>query len=113
MSVITDYLRDLPAAQRPQTQALYELLQRLLPAAVETFSYGMPALRQPGGPVLVYFGAFKGWVGFYPTSAPLSALASELVGFSHSKGALQLPYDRPLPETLIAKLVAVRLAALN
>nr|WP_257793766.1 DUF1801 domain-containing protein [Lacticaseibacillus kribbianus] len=104
----------MPAAQRPQTQALYDLLRGLLPEATETFSYGMPALRQPGGPVLVYFSAFKQWVGFYPTSAPLAALtADELAGFAHSKGALRLPYDRPLPRELIAKLVALRLSAVQ
>jgi uncharacterized protein YdhG (YjbR/CyaY superfamily) len=38
----------------------------------------------------------------------LPALASELEGYTMTKSALHFPVDRPLPKTLVRKLIAVR-----
>lgn len=111
MSPIPAYLAAAPAVARPHLAEMYTLLQRLLPTAEERISYGMPAFWQ--GRVLVYFGAAKHHLGFYPTSAPLVALRAELGAYHTSKGAIQFPYDRPLPTELITRLVAQRLTALK
>lgn len=39
----------------------------------------------------------------------LSQLADELEGYTMTKSALHFPVDRPLPESLVRKLIAVRL----
>ncbi|WP_179396044.1 YdeI/OmpD-associated family protein [Lacticaseibacillus absianus] len=108
MTIITDYLDALPAAQQPHARQLYAQLQQLLPSAVEQFSYGMPAFAQ-GGVTLVYFAAHQRWLGFYPTPGPLQALASQLGDWHRTKGAIQFPYAQPLPEAIVAALVRERL----
>lgn len=66
----------------------------------------MPALRQ--NRVLVYFGAFKGHIGFYPPirgDAGLEAKASTYAGENES---LRFPYDKPIPYDLISALTKLR-----
>lgn len=108
MTVITDYLDQAPAEAQPHLRATYALLKQLLPDAEERISYGMPTFWQQHN--LVHFMANKHHMGFYPTAEPLVDLADELGDFKHSKGAIQFPYDQPLPTALITKLVASRLA---
>jgi uncharacterized protein YdhG (YjbR/CyaY superfamily) len=40
----------------------------------------------------------------------LAQLANELEGYTMTKSALHFAVDQPLPETLVKKLIAVRLA---
>lgn len=40
----------------------------------------------------------------------LDQLADELRGYTMTKSALHFPIDRPLPKTVVEKLIAVRLA---
>ncbi|MGL0748454.1 DUF1801 domain-containing protein [Secundilactobacillus paracollinoides] len=108
MTVITDYIDQAPTLAQPHLQQIYALLKQLLPDAEERISYGMPTFWQQHN--LVHFIANKHHLGFYPTAAPLVELADELDGYTHSKGAIQFPYDRPLPTNLITKLVRSRLA---
>jgi uncharacterized protein YdhG (YjbR/CyaY superfamily) len=42
----------------------------------------------------------------------LSQLADELTGYDWSAGTLRFPVDRPLPETLVRRLVGTRLSEL-
>lgn len=111
MSPIPAYLAAAPAVARPHLAEMYALLQQLLPGAEERISYGMPAFWQ--GEIIVYFGAAKHHLGFYPTAAPLAALSAELGAYRTSKGAIQFPYEEPLPTELITRLVAQRLTTLK
>ena len=45
---------------------------------------------------------------FYPGSA-VRALKNELKGYDTSKGTLRFPADKPLPATLVRKLVKLRM----
>ncbi|MEY4604517.1 MAG: hypothetical protein RIT43_1809 [Bacteroidota bacterium] len=76
-------------------------------ACEEVISYNMPAFKLKH--VIVYFAAHKKHIGFYPTSKPIEALKDELKNFNYSKGAIQFPYDSPLPEVLIKKIIDFRL----
>ncbi|WP_143461368.1 iron chaperone [Levilactobacillus enshiensis] len=108
MSPIQSYLTT-PAAAKHHTElvAMYDLLKSLLPDATEKISYGMPAFYVAGKPV-IYFAAAKRHLGLYPTASPIVHFADELTAYHTSKGAIQLPYDQPLPENLIAAIVAFR-----
>jgi len=108
MSPIQSYL-NTPAAtdHHAELVAMYDLLKSLLPEATEKLSYGMPAFYIAGKPV-IYFAAAKHHLGLYPTPSPIVHFAEELAAYHTSKGAIQLPYDQPLPEKLIAAIVAFR-----
>ncbi len=49
-------------------------------------------------------------VSYLPHSGSVlsSLTAEELDGFSATKGALKMPVDTPLPDMLVARLIAVR-----
>lgn len=89
-------------------QKLRATIQAALPDAEETIAYGMPAFRQRVN--IVYYAGYKNHIGFYPSSAPIAHFAEDLKGFKTSKGAIQFPLDKPLPVTLIRRMVKWRLA---
>jgi uncharacterized protein YdhG (YjbR/CyaY superfamily) len=92
---------------------LREIIRSAVPKeAVEVISYGMPAFALPKP----FFGyaAFKRHIGVLPFSGSLfDRFDEELKPYTRTKGSLHLPYDKPLPEQLIRKLVRARLAAIT
>ncbi len=77
------------------------------PNALESISYGMPAYKLNGKP-LVYFAAFKNHIGFYATPTGHAEFAKELSDYKQGKGSVQFPVDRPLPYDLIKQIVVFR-----
>jgi uncharacterized protein YdhG (YjbR/CyaY superfamily) len=109
-SRIDAYLAKLPADQRESLQRLRVQIARLLPQAVETISYGMPAFAIDGRAV-IWFAGWKAHCSIYPlTDAFLKAHAEELKGYGRTKGSLHFTPQAPLPEWLVEQLVRDRLA---
>ena len=103
-------LARLPEEQRAALQALRETIAATAPEATEVFSYGAPAFRYRGHP-LVSYAAAKAHCAFYVMSpAVIVAHAAELEGFDTSKGAIRFTSDQPLPADLAATLVRDRMA---
>ena len=110
---IDAYLTARPAAQRAALQALRAQIARVVPEAVETVSYGMPAFRLRGR-LLVSFAGWKDHCSLYPlTETFLQAHAAELQGYERTKGSLHFTPEAPLPEALVEDLVRARLADLE
>ncbi len=87
---------------------LRELIVAAVPEAVEGRSYGMPAYRYRGKP-LAGLSAARGHAGFYPMSGDLiERHASELAGFSTSKGTLRLTPATRIPEAVVTTIVLER-----
>lgn len=107
MTIITDYIATAPESAQPHLKAIYALAKELLPTAEERISYGMPTFYH--GKNILHFAAAKNHLGFYPTPGPIEQFASELTGYKTSKGAVQFPYTKPLPEDLIRQMIAFRL----
>jgi hypothetical protein len=56
------------------------------------------------------FAAFKDHLSYLPHSGRvLGQLASDLSGYTMTKGSLHFPIDRPLPSAVVKKLIATRL----
>ncbi len=105
---VAAYLAALPADQRAALQRLRKLIHAAAPGAEECISYGVPAVRHRGK-VLVWFAAATRHCSFFP-GAVVADFASDLEGFSISKGTVRFQPDHPLPATLVRKLVKARLA---
>jgi uncharacterized protein YdhG (YjbR/CyaY superfamily) len=106
---IDDYLASVAEPKRTTLQKLRETIQDILPDAEEVISYGMPAFRL-NGKVIAGFAAFKTHLAYLPHSGSVfDELRDELAGYSSTEGSLHFPIDKPLPKTLVKKLIAVRL----
>lgn len=104
---VDDYIKLFPKEIHPSLQKIRSVIKSVVPKAEEIISYNMPAYKQHG--VLVYFAAYKNHIGFYPTSSGVRVFADYLKDYKTSKGAIQFQIDKPLPVTLIKKIVKFRM----
>jgi uncharacterized protein YdhG (YjbR/CyaY superfamily) len=74
--------------------------------ATEIISYQIPAFGRNG--VIVWYAAFADHVSLFPRGAVLAQFKDELTGFKTSKGTVRFPLDKPLPVTLIKRIVNAR-----
>ncbi len=112
MSPIDTYFAALPADQYACLTDLRQRLRHLLPDATEVISYAMPGHRI-GKKVIAGYAGFARHCGFYPHSGGIiPGLAAELetAGFKHSKSGVLFTPENPLPDTLLRRIVAARLA---
>ena len=106
---VEQYLSALPAEPRAALESLRATIRGAAPDATEALSYGMPAFKLDGRPLVAY-AAFKRHCSLFPMSTKaIEAFAEELEPFRTSKGTLQFQADRPLPPELVTKLVAARI----
>jgi len=77
----------------------------------EIISYKIPAFKYKG--VLVWFAAFADHCSFFPTAAVIEAFRKELKGYTLSKGTIQFAVNKPLPATLVKKMVKARVAQIE
>ena len=101
------YIEDFPEDVQALLQQVRSVIKAQAPEAVESISYGMPAYKMNGKP-LVYFAGFKNHLGFYATPTGHEAFASELAPYKQGKGSVQFPLNQPIPFDLIARIVAFR-----
>jgi uncharacterized protein YdhG (YjbR/CyaY superfamily) len=103
-------LASLPTDQRDALEALRRTIRAAAPEATEAISYGAPAFRYRGRP-LVSYGAAKTHCALYVMSpAVLEAHADEVRDFDTSKGTIRFTPDAPPPEALIVAVVRDRMA---
>ncbi len=107
-ATIDEYIATLPRDRQKILKELRETIRKAAPQAEEKISYQMPAFAQEGN--LVYFASLKDHIGFYPTPSGIEAFRDELAIYRSTKGAVQFPIDKPLPMTLISKVVKFRVA---
>ncbi|HEY4050614.1 MAG TPA: ester cyclase [Acidobacteriaceae bacterium] len=106
------YIAAISEPTQSTLRQIREIIRSAVPTeAAEVISYGIPAfaLSKP------FFGyaAFKNHFAILPFSGSLfNSFSEELKPYTHTKSSLHLPFDKPLPATLIRKLVLARLAAI-
>jgi uncharacterized protein YdhG (YjbR/CyaY superfamily) len=105
---VNAYIELQSAPQQECLKLLRELVLKLTPEAEEGFSYGMPAYRLAGKP-LIYFAAYSKHIGLYALPSAHAAFSDELKGYKQGKGSVQFPVDKELPLNLIARMIAFRI----
>jgi uncharacterized protein YdhG (YjbR/CyaY superfamily) len=103
---IDEYIAGFPADVQKILERIRRTIRKAAPAAKETISYRIPAFTLQGH--LVYFAAFKGHVGLYPTSLAMKKSLKDLSAYESGKGTARFPLDQPIPYGLIARMVKFR-----
>ena len=106
---VTDYLKAVPPPQRALLKKVRQTIKAAAPKAIEVISYGIPGYKYHG--VLVYFAAFKDHCSLFAVgTALMKEHKKALAPFKQSKGTIQFTVEKPLPLTLVRKLVKARVA---
>jgi len=103
---IDEYIGRFPPEIQERLEKVRRTIRKAAPKAEETISYRMPAFMLNG--VLVYLGAFKKHIGFYPRTTAIRKFKKELAPYTGAKGSVRFPFDEPLPLGLISKIVKFR-----
>ena len=108
---IDTYIDGFPKEIQKVLQLVRQAISETAPQARETIKYGMPTFTLSGN--LVYFGAFKNHLGFYPAPTDDKEFEAALSGYKTGRGSIQFPYNRPIPLDLIKKIVKWRIEKTN
>jgi len=101
-----EYISFFPQNVQVALQQVRQAIKDAAPQAQEVVSYGMPAFKQKG--ILVWFGAFKKHIGFFPKVSAMEAFKEQLADYQTSKGTIRFPLDKPIPIGLIKEIVKFR-----
>lgn len=101
-ATIEEYIGRQPDQVQPYLRQVNQAIRSVLPDADEKISWSMPTYWKKRN--LIQFAAFKKHIGLYPGPEAVKAFADKLEEYRTSKGAIQLPYEKPLPLELIAEI---------
>jgi len=106
---VEEYLASVPEPGRGALKKLRAIIRSVVPReASETISYRIPAIRYKG--VLLWFAAFSDHVSLFPTASVIRIFQKDLETYETSKGTVRFPVSKPLPVTLVKKMIKARLA---
>ncbi len=106
---VEQYLAAVPQPARGALNKVRATIRSVVPAETqEVISYGIPAFKHKK--VLVWYAAFADHCSLFPTASVIAKFKDELKRYRVSKGTIQFPTDKPLPATLLKKIVKMRLA---
>ena len=103
---INEYIKIFPKDIQKILEMVRQTIKKAAPEAEEAISYQMPTFKLNGN--LVHFAAFKNHIGFYPTPSGTKEFKKEISVFRSGKGSIQFPIDKPMPLSLIKKIVKYR-----
>lgn len=79
-----------------------DTIHAAIPEAEERISWSMPTFWKKQN--IIHFSAHKNHLGVYPGSEAIEHFSEQLVEYKSSKGAVQFPYNKPIPYELIAEI---------
>ena len=104
---IDEYIAGFPNDVQAILEKIRLTIRKAAPDAEETISYKLPTFTLKGK-YLVYFGAYKKHIGFYPAPTGIEKFKAELSVYEAGKATLKFPLDKPMPFNLITKIVKFR-----
>ena len=105
---VDEYLANLPEPARSTLTHIRAVIKSVVPKeTTEVISYRIPMFKYNG--MLVGYATFAKHCSLFPTgSGVIEMFAKELKGYKTSRGTIQFPSDKPLPDTLLKKIVKQR-----
>ena len=112
-TTVDEYLALVPEPARGTLLKMREAIHAAVPEATEAISYQMPTFKYRGHSI-VAIAAFKKHCSLFPMSgAVIDKFKEDLKHFHTSKGTLQFPPDKPLPASLMKKIIKARIAEIE
>jgi uncharacterized protein YdhG (YjbR/CyaY superfamily) len=100
---VDEYIAGFPASIQKKLKQVRAAIRKAAPQTEETIKYSIPTFTLNGN--LVSFAAYKNHIGLYPVPRGVDAFKKELSSYKGNKSTLQIPLDKPIPVTLISKIV--------
>lgn len=108
-TLVDAYHSRLPAVERKALEQIRKAVHAACPGAEECLSYGMPAVKFEGEPLVGWRAAAKHGA-FHPLSgSTVKTCKKALADYDTSKGTIRFPFDAVLPAKLVELLVAARI----
>ncbi len=101
---VDEYLSTLPGDVKVLLLTVKELIQKSAPKAEELISYNIPAFKL-NGINLIYFAGWKEHISIYPIPTGDAAFQKAISNYQGGKGTLKFPINKPLPISLIKKII--------
>jgi uncharacterized protein YdhG (YjbR/CyaY superfamily) len=108
---IDKYIAAFPEEVQPVLEKMRSIIRATAPGAGETIKYGIPTFTLGGN--LIHFGGYRKHIGLYPAPRGNDEFKDELARYQGGKGTVQFPLDKPLPVSLIKRIVKFRLKDLR
>lgn len=115
MTPIDEYLEKIDPEKRKELERIREIAKSVVPDAEEVISYGMPTLKYKGKSFLG-FDAHKEHIGIYPYGGEeIEVFKDTLIkhNYGFSTGAIRVPYDNPIPEALLIKIIDYKIKRIS
>lgn len=103
---VDEYIALAPPELKERLVTIRTIITSIAPKAEEKLSYGMPYYGYQGR--LAYFAYAKEHIGLYLTPPIMEMFAKELKDYSTATATIRFPNNKPLPVTLIKKLIKAR-----
>ncbi|ASR37284.1 hypothetical protein BAY61_22355 [Prauserella marina] len=112
MGEVTDYVGTLEEPARSLVGKLIAHAGELVPEHEEGMSYGMPALRYRGRPLVSIVVTRRGY-SLFPFSSTVVATVTEGQDIETTKGGIRFTDARPVPVAVVEKAVLARKAEID
>ncbi len=103
---VDEYIALASPAVKEHLMKLRIAVVQAAPEALESISFEMPVYKQEG--VVVYIGGFTKHVSLFTGPEAIAAFREELAEYKTAGGTIQFPLSKPVPVTLVKKIVKSR-----
>jgi uncharacterized protein YdhG (YjbR/CyaY superfamily) len=113
MTALANYYPNIDKKRLNVLEDLWQFAKTIEPEATEGLSYGYPALKLNGRP-LIGFSVAKNHMTVYPFSPKvISAIEAEIQDYEYSKGLIRFTEDKVISKNIIELLIDLRKKQLN
>ena|SRR6185312_16401755 len=111
LTSIDDYFKKIGPENSKALERIRTIARQVVPDAQEVISYGMPTLQYKGESFLG-FNIHAHHIGVYPYGGEeIEIFRAKLLklNYKFSSGAIRVPYDKPIPESLLKVIIQHRI----
>jgi uncharacterized protein YdhG (YjbR/CyaY superfamily) len=104
---VDEYIKTFPGNVQKALRSVRNTIKQVIPDAEEVISYQIPTFKLYGK-YIIYFAGWANHISVYPKPRSDGALIKELYKFKGGKGTVQFAIDKPIPLSLVKKIVKYR-----